>query len=410
MVNPLDFILGALAALSCALVVWQFLAARKFPLHQKIAVPGFAPAVSILKPLKGCDATTRTSLETWFRQNYSGPIEILFGVADANDPVCPIVTDLIARNPQCPARLVICGESRGMNAKAGKLAKLEKLAQYQLILISDADVRVPADFLASFVAPLRDENTGLVNCFYRLANPTTMAMRWEGVAINADFWSQVLQARTIKPLDFALGAAILIRRRSLEEIGGFESLTDCLADDYQLGNRIAKNGHGIALCPVVVECWDAPMGWNSVWKHQLRWARTIRTCQPLPYFFSILSNATFWPLLWLSSSLAITRNIYASLAALAFLAVRIRLAQSLQRRFTPERTLVSAARLVPAKDLLQTALWVFAFAGNHVEWRGRKMKLRRDGTLVRVSRPLPLHPVRAQIENLPAPIEEDILA
>ncbi|HEY4329844.1 MAG TPA: glycosyltransferase [Phycisphaerae bacterium] len=409
MVNPLDFILGALAALSCALVVWQFLAARQFPLHQKIAVPGFAPPVSILKSLKGCDDTTRASLETWFHQNYTGQIEILFGVADANDPVCPIVTDLIARNPRCPARLVICGESRGMNAKAGKLAKLEKLAQYQLILISDADVRVPADFLASFVAPLRDENTGLVNCFYRLANPTTMAMRWEGVAINADFWSQVLQARTIKPLDFALGAAILIRRRSLDEIGGFESLTDCLADDYQLGNRIAKNGHGIALCPVVVECWDAPMGWNSVWKHQLRWARTIRACQPLPYFFSILANATLWPLVWFSSSVAITRNVYASLAALAFLLVRIRLAQSLQRRFTPERTLVSAARLVPAKDLLQTALWIFAFAGNNVEWRGRKMKLRRDGTLVRVSRPLPLPPVQPQVKNLPPPVE-DILA
>lgn len=381
-------------------------------MHQKIAVPGFAPPVSILKSLKGCDATTRTSLETWFRQNYAGPIELLFGVADANDPVCPVVRELIARNPRCPARLVICGESSGMNAKAGKLAKLEKLAQYQLILISDADVRVPPDFLASFVAPLRDEKTGLVNCFYRLANPTTMAMRWEGVAINADFWSQVLQARTLKPLDFALGAAILIRRHSLEEIGGFESLTDCLADDYQLGNRIAKNGHGIALCPVVVECWDAPMGWNSVWKHQLRWARTIRACQPMPYFFSILSNATLWPLVWLSSSLAITRNIYASLTALVFLAVRIRLAQSLQRRFTPEGTLVSAARLVPAKDLLQTALWVFAFAGNNVEWRGRKMKLRRDGTLVRINRPQPCQtcqPVRAQVESLPPPVE-DILA
>ncbi len=348
-------------------------------------------------------------LETWFRQNYSGPIEILFGVADANDPVCPIVRELIARHPRCPARLVICGEPIGMNAKAAKLAQLEKLAQYQLILISDADVRVPADFLASFVAPLRDENTGLVTCFYRLANPSTMAMRWEGVAINADFWSQVLQARTLKPLDFALGAAILIRRRSLEEIGGFESLTDCLADDYQLGNRIAKNGHGIALCPVVVECWDAPMGWNSVWKHQLRWARTIRACQPMPYFFSILSNATLWPLVWLSSSLAVTRNIYASLTALAFLAVRIGLAQSLQRRFTPGGALVSAARLVPAKDLLQTALWVFAFAGNHVEWRGRKMKLRRDGTLVRINRPQPCQPVRAPVESLPPPVE-DILA
>ena len=192
----------------------------------------------------------------------------------------------------------------------------------------------------------------------------------------------MLQAKTIKPLDFALGAAILIRRKSLEEIGGFRALTDCLADDYQLGHRIAKNGHAIALCPVVVECWDAPMGWESVWKHQLRWARTIRACQPLPYFFSILSNATVWPLLWFATSLVVSKSLVAPVIALTFLLVRVGLAQNLQRRLTPGKTLVSPASLVPAKDLLQAALWVFAFAGNTVEWRGRKMKLRRDGTLV----------------------------
>ena len=243
---------------------------------------------------------------------------------------------------------------------------------------------------------------GLVNCFYRLANPSTTAMRWEAIAINADFWSQVLQAQILKPLDFALGAAILVRRNALAEIGGFQTLADCLADDYQLGHRISKNGHRIALCPVVAECWHAPMNWRDVWKHQLRWARTIRVCQPLPYFFSILSNATFWPLLWLASelcgSLTMTvpnaqfnpvRSFEIKIAlidgmifVIAILLVRIVLAQNLQRRFTPERNLVSPLWLVPMKDLLQAAIWFCAFTGNTVEWRGRKMKLRRDGTLV----------------------------
>jgi ceramide glucosyltransferase len=124
------------------------------------------------------------------------------------------------------------------------------------------------------------------------------------------------------------------------------------------------------------------MGWRGVWKHQLRWARTIRVCQPLPYFFSLLSNATLWPLLWLAVSSATTKTFCEPLVAVVFLLVRILLAQNLQRRFTPERKLVSPAWLVPVKDLLGAALWVAAFAGNTVEWRGRKMKLRRDGTLV----------------------------
>jgi len=381
-VNLLNPIFFALALLSLALAGWQWLAARKFPLHRNIAAPGFAPAISILKPLKGCDETTAASLQTWLGQNYAGPRQILFGVAEAGDPVCKIVNDLLAKNPAVNAQLVVCEHLTGANAKVAKLAQLEKLAQYEFILICDADVRVSPDFLASFVAPLRDEKTALVNCFYRLANPSTAAMRWEAIAINADFWSQVLQSASLKPLDFALGAAILLRRKSLEEIGGFAALADSLADDYQLGHRIAQNGHRIALCPVVVECWDAPMNWTQVWKHQLRWARTIRVCQPLPYFFSILANATFWPGLWLLVSLATAKTFCAPLTALAFLLVRILLAQNLQRRFTPKKNLASPAWLVPVKDLLQVAVWGTAFAGNTVEWRGRRMKLRSDGRLI----------------------------
>jgi ceramide glucosyltransferase len=380
-VNLLNLILAALATLSFALALWQFFAARKFPLHKRIAGTDFAPAVSILKPLKGCDETTAASLESWFNQNYSGQTQILFGAADANDPVCKIVQELLRKNPGRDAQLIICAENRGANAKISKLAQLEPRAKHDLILICDADVRVPPDFLANFVSPLRDEKVGLVNCFYRLANPVTIAMQWEAVAINADFWSMVLQSQSLKPLDFALGAAILLRRKNLEEIGGFESLANCLADDYQLGNSIFKNGHGIALCPVVVECWDAPMNWRGVWKHQLRWARTIRVCQPLPYFFSVLLNAGLWPSLWLGVSLVETKSFCAPIAAIVFLLLRIILARNLQRQFTPERKLISPFWLVPVKDLLQAALWLCAFAGNTVEWRGRKMQLRRDGTL-----------------------------
>lgn len=400
--NFLNIVLTALALLSLALALWQWFAARKFPLHQRAVKTNFAPAISLLKPLKSYDDTTADSLRSWFKQNYSGQIQILFGVADANDPVCKIVQRLISENPKSDAQLVVCENPIGANAKVAKLVQLEKQAKHGLILISDADVRVPPDFLAGVVQPLRDEKVGLVNCFYRLANPSTTAMQWEAVAINADFWSQVLQSQTLKPLDFALGAAMLVRRAVLAEIGGFPSLADCLADDYQLGHRIAKNGHRIALCPIVVECWDPPMNWSDVWKHQLRWARTIRVCQPVPYFFSILSNATLWPLLWLASesfrwlppavpdapmdSFHSVESRLAMLAGTIFVAallmLRIGLGQNLQRRFTPERNLVAPFWLVPVKDLLQAALWLCAFAGNTVEWRGRKMKLRRDGTLI----------------------------
>jgi ceramide glucosyltransferase len=374
--------LAALALLSLALALWQWLAGRRFPLHRRAADFSFAPAITLLKPLKGCDATTAESLQTWFNQNYAGPVQILFGVADAGDPVCPVVRELIGKIPGRDAQLVVCAESLGTNGKVSTLAQLERLARHPLILVSDADVRVSPDFLANIVVPLRDSQTGLVSCFYRLANPATAAMRCEAVAVNADFWSQVLQAASLKPLDFALGAAMLMRRKLLEEIGGFTALADCLADDYQLGHRLAQRGHRLVLCPVVVECWDAPANWHGVWKHQLRWARTIRACQPVPYFFSLLSNATLWPLLWLIISLVWSKTLYAPSIAVVCLLVRMILAQNLQRRFTPSRGHLVPPWLVPVKDLLAAAVWVGAFLGNTVEWRGQKMRLRRDGTLI----------------------------
>ena len=119
--------------------------------------------------------------------------------------------------------------------------------------------------------------------------------------------------------------------------------------------------------------WDAPQSWTRVWKHQLRWARTIRVCQPAPYFFSLLANATLWPLLWLAVSLLAGKFFWVPPAAIALLLLRIFLAQNLQCRFTPERQLVSPAWLVPVRDGLNVAIWLAAFLGNTVEWRGRKI-------------------------------------
>ena len=287
-------ILSALALISFGLLLWQFTVAQRFPLHTRVKDNSFAPAVTILKPLKGSDEHTASCLRSWLTQKYRGPVQVLFGAADADDPACFTVKNLLKEFPDCDAELILTSERLGPNGKAANVAQLARHAKHPLLCLADADVRAPEDLLTNIAAPLRDTNVGLVNCFYRLASPTTPAMRWEAVAVNADFWSQVLQSNTLKPQDFALGAVMLTRRKAVEKIGGFETLVDYLADDYQLGNRIAHNRMRIELSPVVVECWDKPMNFRAVWNHQLRWARTIRVSQPVPYFFSILGNATFW--------------------------------------------------------------------------------------------------------------------
>jgi ceramide glucosyltransferase len=293
---------------------------------------------------------------------------------------------------------MICPEVLGPNAKVSTLAQLHRHARHDVIVISDADVHVPPDFLINVVAPLQDSAVGLVNCFYRLANPTTLAMQWEAIAINADFWTQVLQARSLGPLDFALGAAMATRRNQIDAAGGFVALASYLADDYQLGNRIAAQGGAIVISPVVVECREVSKNWRQIWTHQLRWARTIRVCRPVSYFFSILGNATLWPLLWmLYAAEAAHRDSLSAMGfvvspapvvvmAGVFLSIRIWTAVDSQSRLTKSGSHRARFWLVPIKDLLGAAIWAASFLGNHLEWRGQRYRVGKDGRLSQISR------------------------
>jgi len=400
----LNLILATLAVLSLALTLWQFVVAMRFPLHQRVTDTGYQPPVTLLKPLKGADADSLHCLESWLRQDYAGPMQVLFGVASAGDPVCEIVRQLTAALPGPDAQLVICGDSPGANSKVATLVQLHRQAKHDVIIVSDADVHVAPDVVANVIAPLRNPEVGLVNCFYRLANPCTLAMHWEAVAVNADFWSQVLQSQSLKPLDFALGAVMATTRKQLDAIGGFEALVDFLADDYQLGNRIVGRGGRIVISPVVVECRESPKGWPQVWRHQLRWARTIRVCQPLPYFFSILGNATLWPLLWLLASLPSTdlsfnaspgtttllvtvHFPFAVWVAAICLFTRVVTALDQQRRLNRSTAHLGFFWLVPVKDLLGALIWALAFLSSTVEWRGQRYRVRRGGRLVKGFKP-----------------------
>jgi ceramide glucosyltransferase len=390
-------LLGLPAILSAVLNGWQYAAAWRYPLHRKTQAQGGGfdsralpkraqpPGVTFLKPLKGCEPATGECLKSWLDQRYDGDIQVLFGVKSPEDPVCDIVRALLAAHQarsgggsgRVEAQLIICPESLGANSKVSTLIQLERRAKQEILVISDADVRIPPDFLSQLAGSLRDDSVGLVNPFYRLANPATAAMRWEAVAINADFWSQVLQSRDLAPLDFALGAVMATRRSNLRKIGGFEAIADYLADDYRLGNLIAKSGCRIELCPVVVDCVAPPMNFSQVWAHQLRWARTIRHCKPAPYAASLISNATLWPMLWLAANPSLYSACFFAFALL----FRVTTALSLQARLNGSPIHWRHAWVPPVKDILQCTLWVLSFLGRTIEWRGHRYRILPGGRL-----------------------------
>ena len=376
--------LTILAVLSFILTFWRWIGSELFPLHRRPSGSGTLPGLTMLKPLKGCNSETKECLRSWFTQQYPGPVQILCGVASPDDPVCDVVRELLAEYPQADARLIICDENLGANGKVSTLRQLEGHIRHPLIMVSDADVKVGGDFAAVVAPLLAAPGAGLVNCFYRLANPATTAMRWEAIAINADFWSQVLQARSLRPIDFALGAVMSMPASMLQQIGGFAPLADYLADDYELGRNIAQAGGRIEFSSAVVDCREAPAGWEEVWTHQLRWARTIRVCQPLPYFMSVLGNPTLWPLLWLW----LERDAMTAAFCLLALLFRMVSAARQQKRLTQSNAHWLYLWLTPVKDLLDVFIWTAAFWGNHVEWRGERYRVSSGGKLVKIISPV----------------------
>ncbi len=375
----LPSILSLLTAVSAGINLWQFIAALGFPLHQRIGPAVLNQGVTIFKPLKGADDYTLNCLESWFAQDYRGQMQLLFGVADPNDPVCSIVRELLKLYPHRDAELVICEPLLGANAKVSTLTHLQKRAKHEFWIVSDADVFGPEDLITEVMAKLNHENVGLVNCFYKLRAPETFGMLWECVAINADFWSQVCQSNTIRPMNFALGAVMAVKREAALGIGGFEVLLNQLADDYQLGRQVADAGWTINLSAVPVECREEAKGFVETWKHQLRWARTIRVCQPAPYFASILANLTLFAFLeaclsgnWLSFSGWVSAR--SGMAAIT--------SHKMTRRWDG---FVEAFVFAPLKDFLQCAIWLAAFVGSTVIWRNQKYLVKRGGDLESIS-------------------------
>jgi ceramide glucosyltransferase len=372
----LPAIFGSVAVLSAGINIWQWIAAGRFPLHQRTAKHDFAPGVTLLKPLKGADEETRACLESWLKQDYRGPVQILFGAADARDPVCEIVRDLQKQHRDRDIELVICDPIFGANGKVSTLTHLEPKAKHPFWVISDADVFAPADVLTETVQKFERNEVVLVNCFYKLPSAKTLSMVWENIGVNADFWSQVCQSNSLKAMNFALGAVMAVRSEALKKIGGFKSFLNHLADDYQLGRRLTDAGGKIALSNVVVECREGKKGWAEVWKHQLRWARTIRVCQPGPYFASILSNLTVWTLAFIA--------VTGWTDAFGFFSIRIVTAVHNDERLTLRDKGWLESVFAPVKDVLQFIIWLCAFIGKSVTWKGEKFLVKRGGELVKV--------------------------
>lgn len=337
-----------------------------------------APPATIMIPLCGTDFEAYENHASFCRQRY--PLfQILFGVRDLEDPAIPVVRKLMSDFPRVDIDLVIGTDTIGQNPKVDNLHNLLHRAKHELIVLVDSDIRVSPDYLSDVTTPLRDREVGMVTCLYRVGKTPSFAARLEAVGITAEFAPGVLVAWLTEGISFALGATVVMRKKDLEAIGGFQAVADYLADDYMLGNLMRKAGYEVRLSSHIVQTLHPPLGFASMLKHQIRWSRGIRACRPMGHLGSLLTHGTVLSLLNLVVHRASEFSLFLFTAACL---ARCIMAWVVGVRFLKDPTLERNLWLLPVRDCLSFFVWCASLLGKDVVWRGKTFRIVEDGKMM----------------------------
>jgi ceramide glucosyltransferase len=372
-------------AAAAAFFGWRFLHGLK-----RRAPASSLPPVTVIKPLKGAEGPLYANLASFCRQEYPC-FQLVFCLQSPDDPALGVVTRLRREFPEVDMEVVVSKNRIGFNPKVNNMANGYAFAKYDLLLLSDSDVHARPDFLRRMVVPFADTGVGLVTAFYEATGAQGLWGHMEALSINANFLPQALCAAAFG-MRFAMGAAMMVRRAAFESTGAFDNLADHLADDFWLGESIRDAGWGLELSDAVVETVPDIDDGTQHFKHLVRWARTIRICQPTGYAASLIQHGfsllTLKALLFGADrgTLALLLGIWAAKAAASAF-----LGDALGGR-QPSRALW----LLPLAEWFAFAAWIAGYGSSRVLWRGELYDVQSHGRLVPVaparSRPVVVEP------------------
>ncbi|HNZ66672.1 MAG TPA: glycosyltransferase [Planctomycetota bacterium] len=339
--------------------------------------PSQRPFVTILKPICGSDEYTKENLESFLQQSYQN-FQMIVGMASEQDSALLIVQNLQKQYPQLK---IVQGEHPiGANKKVRNLLNIQKYIDptSAIWIIADADLKVDANYIERIVHNFSSPQIGCVTCLYTVKKTPNWGSLPESLYIEQTFAPGVLLSSSFAPLNYALGATIAVDKQIFLETGGFEKLLDYLADDNIIGKRIAEAKKKVKLSTYIVEDVLSYQSITNTFKHLLRWNRTIRICQSIGYFFSMITYMTPWLLLYIVTALYFQKNPW----FLVTIALTLRILQptavafALQNKYTFIR-----AFLAPLWDFISFCLWFVSFQGNTITWRDTTYHLHKDGTM-----------------------------
>jgi ceramide glucosyltransferase len=340
------------------------------------------PKVACLKPLCGYDFETFQNLKSFLAQDYPD-YEVIFGVADKEDNAYQIARSVCSNNQSENAMAVIGEIGSGANRKVRNLRNIEShiAPDAEVLVLSDSDTRVTKDYLKHIIAPIHNDATiGAVTSIFRIENTSNLGDLMEAFSVESVFVPGVLIVAAFSKLKYAFGASIAVKRSEFLEAGGFREIEDYLADDYKLGSIIFNKGRRVVLSPYVVSILPPKQSLRNTFKHLVRWGRTIRVCEPIGYFCSIVCHSIFWALMVFVATGA---GQFGWIVLGGTCIIRILTAAVVSASIGSRKGIMRAV-LAPIWDLLSLPIYLAGILGNKVTWRGVKFRVFSDGRMAEI--------------------------
>lgn len=360
--------IGAVYALAAAALV------SRYRSPSAAIEAGDWPAVSLLKPLHGDEPELAANLESLLAQNYRAPVQVVLGLRDEADTALPLARALSLAHP-VQVTLVLDPDQHGANRKVSNLINLTAAARHDLLVQSDSDIAVDAGYLGRIAARLAAPGVGLVTSLYIGQGRAGGWSRLAAMNLSYAFLPSVVVGVALGLAKPCMGSTIALSRQTLERIGGWRAVADVLADDYEVGRAVRALGLGTVLAPGAVTHACSERTLAEVWRHELRWALTVREIDPAGFFGSFVTHAI---------PLALVGLLLCGGAPAGWIVLALAIAARLWLKFRVDRTFGSSAGawwLLPARDMLSAIVFIAALVGRSIEWRGSRYTVAKGGVL-----------------------------
>jgi len=342
--------------------------------RRRLPIPPERPPISVLKPLHGEEPGLYENLRSFVEQDYP-TVQMVLGANNANDGALPVADALIRDIPAAEIALVVGAPVKGSNLKVANLENMLPAARHDILVISDSDMRVDRRYLGAVAAPLHDPSIGLVTCLYKGVSTGGKWSELGALHINFGFLPSALVAAALGIDLGCFGATIALRRDTLCRIGGFVPVRDELADDQRIGEAVRALGLAVVLSRYLVEARVSEPSFAALWRHELRWARTVRTITPAGFVGSVLTHVVAIAALGaVATGFGLTSSIFLGI--------------SLLLRWTTAGVIAGALGLaanglwlLPVRDTLSFAVFVASFFGRAVFWRDQFFQVEPSGRM-----------------------------